>query len=130
VEFEQLRFDDSFEFDLFISPELEDEGIQIPSMIIQPFVENAIWHGLMPLNNRIGKVSIRIVKSEEHLLITVSDNGIGILKSKEKSRPAGHTSFGIELTRKRVELLTNQNGKITVGNNPDGTEGTTVQIWI
>lgn len=130
VEFEQLRFDDSFEFDLLVSHELEDDGIQIPSMIIQPFVENAIWHGLMPLNNRKGKVIIRIEKSEEHLLITVSDNGIGILKSKEKPRPAGHTSFGIELTRKRVELLTNQNGKITVGNNPDGSEGTTVKIWI
>lgn len=130
VEFEQLRFDDSFDFDLFVSPELEDEGIQIPSMIIQPFVENAIWHGLMPLNSRKGKVSIRIEKSGEHLLITVSDNGIGILKSKEKPRPTAHTSFGIELTRKRVDLLTNQNGKITVGNNPDGSEGTTVQIWI
>lgn len=130
VEFEQLRFDDSFDFDIFVSPELEDEGIHIPSMIIQPFVENAIWHGLMPLNKRKGKVSIRIEKSGEHLLITISDNGVGILKSREKPRPTAHTSFGIELTRKRVDLLTNQNGKITVGNNPDGSEGTTVQIWI
>lgn len=130
VEFEQLRFDDSFDFELMVSPDLEDEGLQIPSMIIQPFVENAIWHGLMPLKDRKGRVSIKIEKLEEHLLVTVTDNGVGMLKSKSKHRAGGHTSFGIELTRKRIELLTNQNGKITVGNNPDGSEGTTVQIWI
>lgn len=130
VEFEQLRFDDSFDFELIVSQDLEDEGLQIPSMIIQPFVENAIWHGLMPLKNRKGRVHVKIEKVDEHLLISVSDNGIGILKSKAKKRPGGHTSFGIELTRKRIELLTNQNGKITVGNNPEGSEGTTVQIWI
>ncbi len=131
VEFEQLRFDDSFDFELNVNREIEEENMQIPSMIIQPFVENAIWHGLMPLNNqRKGKVMVDIDQVDEHLRITISDNGIGLEKSSQQPRKSGHSSLGIELTRRRVELLTEQKGSIKVVKQTDGSEGVVVIIQI
>ncbi len=131
VEFEQLRFDDSFDFELKVNAEIEEEDIQIPSMIIQPFVENAIWHGLMPLNNlRKGKVVVEIDLVDEHLHIIIRDNGIGLEKSSQQPRKSGHTSLGIELTRKRIELLTERKGKITIDKQTDGSDGVVVIIQI
>ena len=131
VEFEQLRFDDSFDFELIVDRETEEEDVQIPSMIIQPFVENAIWHGLMPLNNiRKGKVRVIIEQSDEHFRITISDNGIGFEKSMQQPKKSGHTSLGIELTRNRLELLTGRKGIINVEKQPDGSDGAVVVILI
>lgn len=131
VEFEQLRFDDSFDFELDVDEELQEENFQIPSMIIQPFVENAIWHGLMPLNNlRKGKVSVSVHPDGDQLKIRISDNGVGFEKSQQQPKKSGHTSLGIELTRKRIELLTDKRGKIIVEKKPDGSEGAVVVILI
>lgn len=131
VEFEQLRFDNSFEFELKTDPDIEEEGLTIPSMIIQPFVENAIWHGLMPLNEqRKGKVSVSIQRQSDRLKIVISDNGIGFEKSALQPKKGGHTSLGMELTRKRLDLLTEGKGTITVTKQPDGSDGAVVIILI
>ena len=78
---EKLRLDDKFDFHIQVDPELHADEILIPSMVIQPFVENSVWHGISPMNEK-GRISISINReSEKSLLVTVEDNGIGIKQS-------------------------------------------------
>lgn len=129
VEFEQLRFENSFDFRLEVDPQLEVDDPQIPSMIIQPFVENAIWHGIMPLPaSRKGEVNVTIRQKDEQLQIIIRDNGIGIKKSKQISSKNNHASLGMTLTGKRIELLTEGKGSVQTSTPTDGTDGTIITI--
>lgn len=103
VELESLRFDQQFEFDLKISPELQTDFIEVPPMIIQPFVENAIWHGLMHLKTK-GWLQVRLSLEGEDLVCEIEDNGVGRtkaanLKSKSVSK---EKSMGMDITRNRL----------------------------
>ncbi len=108
VELEQLRFSSKFEYHLQLDPSIDDSQIHIPSMMFQPYVENAIWHGLMNLSGDMpGVLTITIRLAGEHLLVCIEDNGIGREKAKLLSRKFSHTSLGMELSRQRVELMSN-----------------------
>lgn len=112
LELEHLRFGDRFEYDIQVDPELFPGSIQIPPMILQPFVENAIRHGLKPLRGE-GRLSLVFELEEEWLKCTVEDNGIGRKKAVEFKSPH-HTEYqsrGMELTMKRIELLNFQQGR-------------------
>ncbi len=109
MELENLRFSNSIETDIEVS-NMDANKILIPPMIVQPFVENAMWHGLMPKeSNR--KLSVRFHKNGSGLICEVEDNGIGRAASKSQKviRP-GHKSQGIGLTQRRMELLQNIHG--------------------
>ena len=104
---EKMRFNEKFEYDLDVDEQLDEEGIQIPSMILQPFVENALIHGILPLD-RPGKITIKIYEEHNELVFEVIDDGIGIDKSLEIKRvePTGdHESQGVEITNRRIEIL-------------------------
>jgi ligand-binding sensor domain-containing protein len=102
---EQLRFGEDLEYEISVNPELKTHTIRIPNMILQPYVENAIWHGIMPKDGT-GKISIAFNKlNAEELEITIEDNGIGITKSKENKKPNEKQSFGMKLTSDRLQLL-------------------------
>ena len=106
LEMEQLRFDDSFTFSIHVEENIEAAETTIPSMMIQPLVENAIWHGLMHAEAD-KKISISFTQDENTITCTVEDNGIGIRKSeklKEKSR-SHHNSVGLENLQKRVKIM-------------------------
>jgi Putative regulator of cell autolysis len=77
VEFEQIRFSRRFTFHLQIAPELPLERIAIQPMLIQPFLENAIWHGLMPLSGSEGRLTLQLSQGEGQLKISIDDNGVG-----------------------------------------------------
>jgi sensor histidine kinase YesM len=107
AEMEVMRFKDKVTFDLEIAPELDTLFIEIPPLILQPFVENAIWHGLM---HKIegGWVKVKVSQTDGPLLhIEITDNGIGRMKSKElKSKNSTlNKSFGIKVTSERIELI-------------------------
>jgi LytS/YehU family sensor histidine kinase len=75
-------------------------------MIIQPYVENAIWHGLMPLGTlRKGILSVGIVQNGNELKISIEDNGIGREKSALIKKTRAHKSIGMELTKQRLDML-------------------------
>jgi LytS/YehU family sensor histidine kinase len=75
-------------------------------MLIQPYVENAIWHGLMNLRGeRNAELSIRIRGDGELLKIVVEDNGVGRETAKKLARDFTHKSLGMELSRQRLELM-------------------------
>jgi len=123
---------------MIISPEIDLQYVEIPPLLIQPFVENAIWHGLMHKEFG-GKVSILVNLLTENMLeIQIIDNGVGRDKSAEyKSKTATkHKSFGMKVTNERIELI-NQiyktDAKVEIEDLYDDTKcgiGTKVTIQI
>lgn len=105
MELEKLRFSDEFEYQIIIDPLLDANMVEVPTMIIQPFVENAIWHGLMQEKSK-GKLIITFKRVNDRILCTVEDNGIGRERSaamKRLNKPRHH-SRGLQITRDRLSL--------------------------
>lgn len=106
IELEQLRFDKSFEYILKVSDEISLFEVEIPAMLLQPYVENAIWHGLMNLNGeRQGVLKIAIYPENSLLRIDIEDNGIGRVRSNEFKKGVLHHSVGMQLTESRIEMI-------------------------
>ncbi len=128
LEMEKLRFSDKFDFIIQIDPLIEDDFIEIPPLLIQPFVENAIWHGLMQKENH-GWVKIIISQpKDKSIRIVVEDDGIGRLKAAAlKSKTStNHKSFGMKITSQRLDIfkqLYNIDATISTHDltNPTGT---------
>ncbi|MDW7695123.1 histidine kinase [Flammeovirgaceae bacterium SG7u.111] len=103
---EKNRFDDKLTYDIILDEKLKDELIKLPSLLTQPFVENALRHGLL---HKEGKKELLISFSlvEEILVIVIDDNGIGRAAALQvnKSRRNNHHSFALEAYSKRIELL-------------------------
>lgn len=106
INLESMRFSDKFGFMINVGSDIDTDAIEIPSMLIQPYVENAIKHGLMH-KTEYGSLSIDISLNENVLICVVEDDGIGREKSKEinKWRENAHNSIGMEVTRERLEIL-------------------------
>ena len=113
MELEKLRFSDKFDYDFIVSDEIDIDFTKIPPMLIQPFVENSIIHGILQ-NSVQGKIkiSLNINKSENQIICNVYDNGIGRGKSMELKMKSiqDHKSLGMAVTAERIELL-NKKGK-------------------
>lgn len=103
---EAMRFKDKFVYN-FTLPEIDTESILLPAMLLQPFVENSIVHGILPNTEKMGEIEIELRVVEERLHITIVDNGIGFSNSiKNKEHFEGdHRSQGMEITTKRIELI-------------------------
>ena len=105
LELEQLRFNRIFEFSITKDPSIEDD-MGIPPLLLQPFIENAIIHGIVPKKEN-GFISVDFSLDGEKLICTVTDDGVGIdqsRKNKEKSVTV-HKSMALEITRKRLEVI-------------------------
>lgn len=108
LELEKIRFEDVLDYELNIDENLSLEQIKIPSLFIQPYVENAIKHGLLhKLKDRNLKVSFQEEKSNNYLVCTIEDNGIGRQASAEinKYKTHQHQSFATSANEKRLELI-------------------------
>lgn len=77
IELEQLRFTNNFIFELKIDDSIALQDILIPSLITQPFIENAVWHGLLPLKNSEPRLTVSIYRQNNLIYITIEDNGVG-----------------------------------------------------
>ncbi len=104
LELEQMRFADKFEYSINVSPAAADEDWMLPSMMLQPFLENALLHGLMPLYEK-GLLTIDVTAENNCLKVIITDNGIGIEKSKALRSGAKHNSKGMQLINERLEIL-------------------------
>ena len=105
LELEQLRFNQVFDFTITKSANIEDD-LALPPLLLQPFVENAIIHGLIPKQEK-GKIDISFELEGENLLCTISDNGVGLeasQKLKEQSVSI-HKSMALDITKKRLEMM-------------------------
>jgi hypothetical protein len=106
VALEQLRFGDKLQFNICIHSSLNISSIQIPALLLQPYVENAIKHGIGNLIDKEGKLKIDIDTQNEKLRIRISDNGVGVAyaNSLNSINQPMHISKGMYLTNKRNEL--------------------------
>jgi len=103
---EKMRMNDKFEFNITMEETIEPEAIEIPPMIIQPFVENAILHGLKHKEGK-GILQISFTLKNDILVCEITDNGIGrqsAAEMKNKSA-AGHKSSAINITEERLKRL-------------------------
>lgn len=109
LELEQIRFEDTLRCSLEVSPELSPDEIFIPSMIVQPYVENALKHGLLHrLSDRRLSIEMRLASNKKQVLeIVIDDNGVGRKRSAEiqSKRPARHNSFSTAANLTRLDLL-------------------------
>jgi ligand-binding sensor domain-containing protein len=101
---EQMRFNDQFNYKITIERSLEIEEWMIPTMILQPLLENAMLHGIMP-SKVSGKLRILFKKQQDDLLIVIIDNGIGLVNSNILKVNSRHKSRGMELIKRRIKAL-------------------------
>ncbi|MFV0418136.1 MAG: histidine kinase [Dysgonomonas sp.] len=132
LDLEYMRFNDKFKYIMDIDSSLDTDAIYIPNMLIQPQLENAIWHGLRYKENR-GLLSLTIKEDNGHILAIIQDNGIGLKKSKElkTKHQKEHNSRGLTNTKERINLLNslyNTNITITVAENESEDTGVTVTL--
>jgi sensor histidine kinase YesM len=110
LDVESLRFTHAFRYDIQVNTDIDPVLINIPPMLVQPYAENAIWHGLL---NKKGERVLKITfENEDDLLfVSIQDNGIGRKKSAEYQSPMknGKTSMGMKLTSERLEVLNEMN---------------------
>ncbi len=107
---EQLRFRGKFTYVIEVSPELDPEDIFLPPMLVQPFVENALLHG-MKNKAEGGRISVAFSQKDGLLLATVTDNGPGLVPDDKNLSETGHKSVGMTLTQRRLDLLADQPGQ-------------------
>lgn len=138
LKLEQMRFQNKFSYSINCEPSVLNQSIKIPSMLLQTFVENSIWHGILPAKKH-GEINIDIKKKENKISIEIKDNGIGIetsLAQKENKKQL-HISKGMALTKGRINLLskiTNKmcyvKGPFQIYNKDGSVAGTEVSIII
>jgi LytS/YehU family sensor histidine kinase len=129
---ELMRFKDKFTADLVCAENIDINAVKIPAMIIQPFIENAIRHGLNFLDKKQGKLVIKFYLKDGDLFCEIDDNGIGRMQSQKLKEHTNiiYESQGMELTRQRLALVSKSSGsdysiaiidKRSVQNEPEGT---------
>jgi ligand-binding sensor domain-containing protein/two-component sensor histidine kinase len=128
LEIEKMRFNQNFEYEIIVDQTIDPSAVQIPSMTIQPFVENAIIHGIMPKKD-MGKINLTFQSRGEHTHIIIEDNGVG---REHEHKKRTHIPKGINLIRERLDILSIKNKKsyrieIVDLQNPTGTR---VEIYL
>ncbi|HEY6975549.1 MAG TPA: histidine kinase [Chitinophagaceae bacterium] len=132
LELESLRFEHKFEYKISVDDEVDTTVLKVPPLIIQPYAENAIWHGLMHKHGK-GHLEIELYQQKEILFCKIIDDGIGRKKAEElKSKSASkNKSMGMHITADRIAMLQQQKQNSTFisvtdlvlpDGNPVGTE--------
>jgi LytS/YehU family sensor histidine kinase len=137
LQMEQLRFKHAFEFTIRCSNEIDDAQITIPPLLVQPFCENAIWHGLMHREEK-GWLDISFTKDQNILCCTITDNGVGREKAAQFGSKSAEKikSLGLQLTRERLALFNEDSSVETsytiedIMNTEGDVTGTRVQLYI
>ena len=133
VDLEHRRSNGGFDYTIKADPNLFEKNIMIPPLIMQPFIENAIWHGLNKKDEK-GNLLIKVFEEDAKLICVVDDDGVGRNQKKE-SISAEQKSLGINITQQRIEKLMETTGKYAHINIKDKTKngiaiGTTVTITL
>jgi len=110
LDLEMMRFGHSFSYEIKVDPELDADLVSIPTMILQPYIENSIRHGIRYKEERGGRIDIKFQKSSEGFICIIEDNGIGRKRAKEyKSQMhVEYQSKGMSLTAERINILNRQ----------------------
>lgn len=106
LELEQLRLEGKFQYIIEVDPAIEDENYFVPSMMIQPFVENSIWHGISTIDIP-GFIMLKVtIKSTRAVEVIIQDNGVGMAHTMlNRSKSKNNLHIGMEMTNRRLKLL-------------------------
>jgi ligand-binding sensor domain-containing protein len=129
IELEQFRHDDKFTYEIHADPAVLQEDYRVPPLVIQPYVENAILHGIRHRKDGGGKLSISIGVADGHLLYHIEDNGVGMQSAARQ--PAGRHSYGIQMSNDRVRLFNGENkASVDITYQEDGGQPTGTQVRV
>ncbi|MBL0358132.1 MAG: hypothetical protein IPP72_15250 [Chitinophagaceae bacterium] len=111
IEMESMRFENRFHYEIKMAENINAENIFIPSMLIQPYVENAIWHGLLHKAEK-GNLMVTFSLKADMLTVTIDDNGIGREKARElkSKRLLTKKSYGMQITQDRITVINKMEG--------------------
>lgn len=136
MELERLRLNGKFDFEIKVDPEIDGQYDQIPSLLIQPYVENAIWHGFKNKKDR-GRIVVELKRKDNFIICIIEDNGIGREASRKMNGAQHqHKSMGMEITKERLEIINRLNNSPLSVNIIDlkaasgDASGTKVEIFI
>jgi LytS/YehU family sensor histidine kinase len=106
LDLEHLRFQDKFDYEIVVDEKLDADAILVPNMLIQPHLENAIWHGLRYRETK-GKLKVAFTEENQLIKVSIEDDGIGVEKSKElkTQNQKVHESRGLKNVEERINLL-------------------------
>ncbi|OUS02741.1 hypothetical protein A9Q86_02710 [Flavobacteriales bacterium 33_180_T64] len=124
MDIENKRSNNSFNYTITIDNSIDPENTLIPPMILQPFVENSIIHGLRTIEKN-GHIHITYNKQDNMMICSVEDNGIGRVKSSEAKEISNKRSLGVSITKSRIEILNkikNTKGDFNIIDQPNGTK--------
>ena len=126
MQLERMRLQNKFTYEIKVDENIDRDNTLIPPLILQPFVENSIWHGLSKKQGE-GKILIHIEKEGDMINCIVEDNGIGIPDSLTAAEPdiLNKKSFGMKITRARIDIinkLKKSNAAITMSGHEGGTK--------
>ena len=137
LELESLRFRDKFVYHVHADAELLSGNLLIPAMLIQPYVENAVRHGVNNLPGNSGMITVSLHIEGAHLVTRIEDNGVGRMQARTlRDTGTTHQSAGMQITEERLKLLCKETGiewafSITDKTDQEGnTSGTLVQFYM
>jgi tetratricopeptide (TPR) repeat protein len=133
LKLEHYRFRDKFDYEITVAEDINKESIEIPPMLIQPYIENAVWHGLRYKEDK-GFLSVRFEMHGEELVIEVTDNGIGRKRSAElkTENQKKHESTGLKNIRERLGIINKVykcHYKVEI-TDPENDAGTVVKVFV
>lgn len=139
LQIELMRFEDKFEYSVEVAEDVDIDSIEIPPMLLQPYLENSILHGILPSDKK-GQITIKVEHNRDGAIVfSIQDNGIGIEESKARKQlnKSLHVSRGTSISTQRIQLLevTNNikisvNGPFDVKNELNKVLGTRVELII
>jgi hypothetical protein len=132
LQLEKLRFDEKFDYTITTDPAIEIEKVFVPAMLLQPYVENAIRHGMRFLENKKGTINISTKIENEKLICIIDDNGIGREKAAElkSKRHIEYQSKGMNISKRRAELYGIEQEIIDKKDGDNTAVGTTIIVKI
>jgi LytS/YehU family sensor histidine kinase len=136
LELQQLRFENKFDYEIKLDEEMDASSFSIPPMLAQPFIENAIEHGIMNKLDGKGNILVQFTHREKMIELIIEDNGIGIDTSKKQKAGEGpkHHSLATTITEERLALLNKKNKQkfsfsiSDLKNDQGASRGTQVKI--
>jgi LytS/YehU family sensor histidine kinase len=136
IELESLRWENQIICQMNIDPQIHEGDYKVPPLVIQPFVENAIHHGLLNKLDGAKKLDIDVRMEDQLIKYTITDNGVGRAKAAayKKLNRLSQASYGVQMTDERISLFNqHSNGSIKITDlhdaesNPSGTK---VEVWL
>ncbi|WP_121069328.1 tetratricopeptide repeat-containing sensor histidine kinase [Maribacter vaceletii] len=127
IEIESLRLKDKIFYTFLIDKSIDVENTMVPPLILQPFIENSIWHGIAKKEGK-GTIKICAKKNEKHVVFSVDDDGVG--RKKGLKQLPNHTAMGVNITKNRLAIINNQDGFNNSVKMIDKVQGVRIEVKI